>query len=261
MLKTIEVNSDITAIAAPLFVPGRGILPLTAMLLRSKEPMLIDTGAPIHRSEFLETLRSLIDPADIRWIFISHDDRDHTGNLIPLLDQCPRARVVTTFVGVGRMSEEWSLPMDRVYFLNDGDKLNLGDREIMAIRPPFFDAPGTRGVWDPKSSTLYSVDTFGAPVEKLVDDVEDVPREAWVQAFQWFNRVNHSWFELVDPKKFEQSLERIRSLAPANVVSFHGPVARNRTPELLAMLRDLLKMEPVALPDQKALEAMLASMR
>jgi len=260
MLKQVAVGSDVTVISCPLPVPGQGILPLNPMLLRAKEPMLVDTGAPIHRAEYLDAVRSLIDPKDVRWIFISHDDRDHTGNLIQTLEMCPRARLVTTFVGVGRLAEEWGLPMDRVYFLNDGEKLGLGDREITAVRPPFIDAPSTRGFFDPKSETLYSVDSFGACVEELVDDLEEVPADRYEQGFNWFNRVNHTWFDLVDPVKFERHLDRIRRLAPKNVISYHGPVARGRTPQLLDMMSAVLSMELVALPDQAGLEALLTQL-
>ena len=60
----------------------------------------------------------MIDPPDVRWIWLTHPDRDHTGGLFALLEAAPQARVVTTFVGAGIMSTERPLPMDRIYLLN-----------------------------------------------------------------------------------------------------------------------------------------------
>ena len=37
-------------------------------------------------------------PADVRWVFISHDDHDHIGNLLELLDLCPQATLVGELV-------------------------------------------------------------------------------------------------------------------------------------------------------------------
>ena len=51
------------------------------MLIRGREPIIVDTGAPIHRLRWLEQVFSLVDPEDVRWIFLSHDDGDHIGGL------------------------------------------------------------------------------------------------------------------------------------------------------------------------------------
>jgi flavorubredoxin len=51
-------------------------------------------------------LSGTIDPADVRWIWLTHPDRDHTGGLYDLLEAAPQARVVTTFLGVGILSTE-----------------------------------------------------------------------------------------------------------------------------------------------------------
>ena len=37
----------------------------------------------------------------MRWIFLSHDDVDHVGNLAVLLELCPRATVLTSWWAMG----------------------------------------------------------------------------------------------------------------------------------------------------------------
>lgn len=86
-------------------------------------------------------LSAAIDAADVRWIWLTHPDRDHTGGLHDLLEAPPQARVVTTFSGVGILSTERPLPMERVYLLNPGQQLDVGDRMLSGLRPPLFDNP------------------------------------------------------------------------------------------------------------------------
>jgi L-ascorbate metabolism protein UlaG (beta-lactamase superfamily) len=92
--------------------------------------MLVDTGTVVESPDFMATLRSIIDPADLRWIWLTHTDADHIGSLHQLLEENPKLRVITTFLGVGIMSLFAPLPMDRVNFVNPGDRITVGDRTL-----------------------------------------------------------------------------------------------------------------------------------
>ena len=70
------------------------IVPLNSMVIRAKEPVVVDTGFAEHREQFLEDVFSLVDPEDIRWLYISHDDVDHTGNVNELMRLAPNATLV-----------------------------------------------------------------------------------------------------------------------------------------------------------------------
>ena len=118
------------------------------------------------------SLRKVIDPAELRWIWLTHTDFDHIGSLDQLLAENPQIRVITTFLGVGIMSLTASaLPMDRVYLVNPGQKVTLGGRTLTAVKPPAFDNPSTIGFYDEKSGAFFSSDCFGALLS-------DIPRSA-----------------------------------------------------------------------------------
>ena len=148
---------------------------------RPSEPVVVDTGLSLPDRNFLEVLGSVIDPKDVRWIWLTHPDRDHTGGLFDLLEAAPQARIVTTFLSAGIMSTATPLPMDRLHLINPGQTLDVGDRTLTAFRPPLFDSPATVGFFDPKSRTCVASDCFGAPLttEDLAQgsDVSDVPAD------------------------------------------------------------------------------------
>ena len=56
------------------------------------------------------------------------------------------------------MFEEWATPLDRCRFVNDGDAIDAGDRRLVALRPPVFDNPTTRGLFGERTGVLWSVD-------------------------------------------------------------------------------------------------------
>lgn len=70
------------------------------LVIRAAQPVLVDTGPPIFREDYLASVFSLIDPDEVRWIFLSHDDRDHSGNLMTLLE-APVARARRPCQGCG----------------------------------------------------------------------------------------------------------------------------------------------------------------
>ena len=161
-MDSYKAMSDIEVITSNFPIPGYGLVPINSFVIKGSEPILVDTGSVVESEEFMTTLRSVIDPTDLKWIWVTHTDFDHIGGLPQLLAENPKLRVSTTFLGVGIMSLSAPLPMDRVYLLNPGEKLTVGDRTLTAIRPPAFDNPSTTGFYDDKSGVFFSSDCFGA---------------------------------------------------------------------------------------------------
>ena len=242
-------------------VPGFGFLVVNSYLIMSQEPVLVDTGMPVTKQEFLDALWSLIDPKDLRWVFLTHDDGDHTGALSKVLEAAPQARLITQFVGLTRLETTRQVPIERVDIVNPGQSFNAGDRELAVLRPPLFDSPATSALFDPKSEVYFSADSFGAIIPDLAEDVADVPEPAYAEGFSLFNRLNHPWFALVDQKKFEVSLENIRRLQVKVIGSCHSPLARGITEGHLKAMAQLPAMGPMSLPDHAALQGILSQMQ
>ena len=76
------------ALGQPLFVY------LNSMVILGAEPMIVDTGTPANREQWLKDVFSIVDPNDVRWVYLSHDDVDHTGNLDQVMTECPNAQLV-----------------------------------------------------------------------------------------------------------------------------------------------------------------------
>lgn len=258
MEKPRRVNPDTYIITTNFPAGPMGILPINWYLLQSKEPVLVDTGMPIERQQFLTTLGSLIDPAEIRWIFLTHDDNDHAGNLAQAMEAAPNARVVIPFIGFARLADSHELPMDRVLIINPGQSFSVGDRELTVMRPPTWDSPATHGLYDPRNSTLFVADALGAFIPEPAEEVADVPEEAFLRLFSTFASALSPWIHLVDQGKFDQLLYAVRDLGPETILSSHGPVARDRTEYLLKALSAATAMEPFVGPDHDEMLAMMA---
>lgn len=74
--------------------------------------------------------------------------------------------LVTTFFMLGRLNADRARQVspDRVLFLPDGASFEAGDRTLTAVRPPIFDNPTTRGLFDTKTGVYWSADAFSASI-------------------------------------------------------------------------------------------------
>jgi len=257
-----RIGRDASVLNDQLEVPGVGYLAVNAFVLKAAEPVVVDTGLSLPGRGFMDALGSVLDPADVRWIWLTHPDRDHTGALFDLLEAAPEARVITTFIGAGIMSTDRPLPMDRVYLLNPGQSLDVGDRTLRAFRPPLFDSPATVGFYDDNSGICFSSDCFGAPMptSELAGcaEVRDVPRDDLRAGQLLWAVIDSPWVHNVDPAKYLGTVEPIRAMDPAVILSTHLPPAAGQTAEFLDMLAAAPGADPFVGPDQRALEEMLA---
>ena len=255
-----RLGHDVSVLSDQLPAPGIGFVPVNAFVLHAAEPVVVDTGLPGRG--FLDTLGSVVDPADVRWIWLTHPDRDHTGALFDLLDAAPQARLVTNFLSAGAMSTERQIPPDRLYLLNPGQSLDVGDRTLTAFRPPLYDSPATIGLYDDRSQTCFSSDCFGAPLPNAdlagSSDVADVPRDQLRSAQLLWATVDSPWVHTTEPAKYLGTIEPLRAMDPAVILSTHLPPAVGQTSEFLDMLAAAPHADPFVGPDQQALEEMLA---
>ena len=258
MNKPYQVISDITVLPAHFPIPGTGFLPINAYVIKSKEPVLIDTGMGIDSEEFMKALESVIDPMDLRWIWLTHDDADHIGSIRKVLEAAPKARLVANSLAVLRMSTTWPVPMQRVHWLNPSDSISAGDRSLTAVRPPLFDNPTTIGVYDSKSATFFSADCFGAIIPSPVQDIDEVGEADLERGMISWASADSPWLHIVAPKVFAEALEKIRELAPKRILSAHMLPAHGKTEHFLEWLAKVPTSKPFVTPDQMALEQILS---
>lgn len=249
----LSVDTDTSAFTTWIPVPGMGVLPVNSYLIRAEQPVLIDTGLAAARGEFLAALQRRIDPGALRWIWLTHTDPDHVGNLAAVLELAPRARVVTNFLGMGKLGL-LGLPQERVYLLNPGQSLLAGDRALRALRPPAYDAPETMALFDESSRALYSADCFGAVLPQAAESAEDISSATLREGLVTWTGVDAPWLAMTDQALFDSACANTAALRPRRVYGSHLPPARD-TELLLGHLKTARNAPPLIGPDQQALEA------
>lgn len=197
-----------------------------AFVVRAEKTALVETGPKSAVENLLLRLDQLgVDSLD--WIIATHVHLDHAGAAGTLARRFPAARIAVHGVGAPHLvdpSKLWAsasriygdameplwggldpVSRDRVEVLEDGDKIDLGDRFIQAIETPGH-ARHHHALLDDATGTLFAGDALGVRLPEVgIARPATPPPE----------------FNLEDSIS---SIERIRSLRPTTLWLTHfGP--------------------------------------
>jgi flavorubredoxin len=203
---------------------------------------------------------SIVDPKEVRWIFLSHDDVDHSGNLAEVMEACPNATLVCTWFMTERHASAFDFPLDRCRWVNDGDSWSAGDRTLRAITPPLFDSPVTRGLYDERTGVYWAVDSFATPLPAFMDDIAQLDPGFWQFGLGMFNRWNSPWFKMLDPEKYGKHVDRVQQLDIQVLAACHSPVIKgSHIPAAFEMIRAIPHSDALPQPGEPDLQALLSA--
>lgn len=153
------------------------------LIVHGGEAMLLDPGGHKVYSHALAATMSLLGPAELRTIFLSHQDPDIVaavnGWLMTTDADAWVSAIWTRFVAHFGIDD---LVAERLHPIPDeGMILPLGGIELMVVPAHFLHSPGNFQIYDPVSRILYSGD-LGASVGIDYTTVTDFDAHAEVMA-------------------------------------------------------------------------------
>ena len=254
--ETYVIHQIQEALGAPLFVH------INSMVIRGKEPMIIDTGTIANRRQWMDDVFGLVDPTDVRYVYISHDDIDHTGNLAEVMTMCSNATLVASWAIVERHTNAFAFPLQRTIWINDGEHLDLADRRLTLARPPVWDSPTTRGLFDNLTGVYWAVDAFATPTTaNLEPTVADLDSDFWRDGMTMFayNALS-PWLGMVNPDLFSQHCDRIKRLGMTTIASAHSPtITQQSIDAAFDLARQLPLVDAPPMPGQDVLDQIVAA--
>ena len=195
----------------------------------------------------------------MRWVFISHDDHDHIGNLPFVLEQCPNATLVCSFSIVPRLAGDVELPLERMRWVDPGRSFDVGDRTIQAVRPPMFDSPATRGLFDATTGLFWAADSFGTFFPGEVYEADDIPADLYDVCFTSSTPGTRRGWSGSTSTASAPTWPHGRTAA-RGVASAHGPVHRGaRIDDAFRRTLDLAGRPATPTPGQDILDLIVST--
>ena len=250
---------DVTTFTGFFPIGPLGILPANSHFIHARDPILVDTNGIAFQEPYLEALRNVIDLEDLKWIYVSHTDLDHIGNLDAVLALAPNAKVVVPTLGAAKFGLRNDFDMSRLVPMDHGQRLDLGDRELVLLKPPTYDAPETTGFFDTKTRVLFSVDAFGALLDQPYEETEAIPEATLRDGMTTWAGIDAPWLGMVDKARLGHLLADIGRLDPTAIISGHLPATAGRMiHNVLGNMLGSLSEDRFTHPDRETVEGLFA---
>jgi flavorubredoxin len=190
----------------------------------SEKVALIDTVDEFYSKEFLSNIEEIVKCSEIDYIVLNHLEPDHSGALNEVLEKAPRAKVVSSQMGINFAKAYYGGGFEAMA-VKDGDIIDLGGHTLKFITAPWLHWPETIFTYDINSGTLFSGDafgTFGALNGKIFDDELNIEDFEGEMKRYFADIVSHySQFVL-------KAAEKIRNIPIKILCTTHGPIYRKK---------------------------------
>ena len=192
-----------------------------AYLLKGNgKTVIIDTVEHKNVDEYMDKVRSLVDPAAIDYIIVNHTEHDHSGSLAYLLEHSPQAVVYCTIAAKNFLGNILHRPFT-CQTVKDGDTLDLGGRTLRFITAPFLHWPDTMFTRLEGENILFSCDAFAAHYWNVGHIFNDECDD--------FTSARHFYFDCIFrpfKDKVLSAVEKIRHDVIDMICPSHGPIIR-----------------------------------
>ena len=136
------------------------------------EYLLIDSSkGTMHVKEFVDLIKSVVEPEKIKHVAILHTEPDHSGLIAEISHLLPDATLYSTARASSHMKRMFNVEPRTV---KDGEILTVGTRRLRVIDLPWIHWPDTMLLHLEEEGILFTSDAFGAfgALQKPVFDDE-----------------------------------------------------------------------------------------
>ncbi|MGF1499094.1 MAG: diflavin flavoprotein [Elainellaceae cyanobacterium] len=198
-----------------------------SFIIQGEKLALVDTSHEKFRQLYLDTLKGLINPADIDYIVISHTEPDHSGLVKDVLELAPNATVVGAKVAIAFLENLVHRPFERIQVKN-GDTLDLGNGHVLEfVSAPNLHWPDTIFTYDAKTQILYTCDAFG--MHYCSDAAYDEDLKAIEADFRFY----YECLMAPNARSVLSAMKRMAGLGAIDqIATGHGPLLKHNVGEL-----------------------------
>lgn len=189
-------------------------------LILDEKKVLIDGVKGYCTRDLIENISQYIDPSELDYVVVNHNEPDHSAALDDILRLAPNAQVVTNSRSQMFLKEILNRAVN-FHIIKDGDELSLGKKTLKFIDAPFLHWPDTMFTYLKEDKMLFSCDVFGSHYcdVRMYDDGAG----PHMHEFMYYFSVIMSPFKA----KVLEAMKKVHTLEIDIIAPSHGPILRS----------------------------------
>ncbi len=200
--------------------------------IEADKKALIEVAKEKFSDTYLNKIRSVTDPGEIKYIILDHTEPDHSGSLGIILDLAPDATVVGSGNAVRYLEDILNKPF-RSLVVKDGDVLDLGNKTLKFISAPNLHWPDSIYTYLVEDRILFTCDSFGA--HYCDSGMRSKLTEEYLETFRYYFDVILKPFS----RFMIKAVDKIDHLEIDAICPGHGPVHYENLREIMGLTRTL----------------------
>lgn len=214
-----------------------------AYLIMADEITLIDTVKAPFMDEMLSRIKSIVDPAKIKYIISNHSEMDHSGCLPQVIDLIKPKKVFASAIGTKTLKELFHDEL-AITAVKDGETLSLGNMELTFMETRMIHWPDSMFTYLAEDQLLFSQDAFGmhlATQERFADELPVATLEFEAATYYANIVLPYSPIVLKTLDKIIATGWKVKILAPD-----HGPIWRKNISWIIELYKKWALQKPTA---------------
>lgn len=189
-------------------------------LIRDEKIAIIDTVKAKFADVYLAHIKSLIDPSRIDYIIMQHNEPDHSGSLLKLLEIAPNAQVVCAKPAVKYVENITNAEIN-IKPVSNKEVLELGSKSLQFYTSPYCHWPDTMMTWLEQDNILFPCDVLGSHFcdSRMYNDA--ISRDFWPDFKYYFDSIMRPY-----KKNVRNAINKVEDLDIKVVAPSHGPILR-----------------------------------
>ena len=208
----------------------------------SEKTVLIDTGWLAAWPGIERDVSDFLNGRPLDYVFVTHPELPHIGAIRWWFEKYPNC------IGLGDIRDNdlyYPDLVDRFRMVKPGDRVDLGDRELVIVPALWRDLPTTLWAFETLNRVLFVADAFSflhfhqeGQCRKTTSEQPAID----IELMRFFNEKALSWTQYVDVRSTYGELDRLLAmLKPKMIASAHGNLIDN-LPEILPQIKESMSV-------------------
>lgn len=205
-------------------------------LILDKKTALIDTVEQKFNQEFVQLVQKTLNGRTLDYLVLNHMEPDHSGTLSQIKKLYPSLKIIGNHKTTGFIQGFYHLPTDQVQEISSGDKLSLGQHQLVFIQVPMAHWPESMVAFEETTGILFSSDVFGG--FKTVDDQPLADKRQDLTDYIDQARLYFATVLGAHTRPTARALKQLPSLAIKTIAPAHGLVWQKTHQKILQLYQD-----------------------